>query len=208
MLYAILFIVATIVLVYVVTLWLLKESREAKGALGERIKRLTGGLTRQSLLEDTQAVFRERAGREPDFVAVSYDVTPVYDGLRRTILKEPIDRALPAGLVLALAADTDAGTLYLRAVEAPKPGRIGTDRRIFAAFDDVTAIEPVASTFPDGIAPPGDGAVSIRLADSPAEHYHMVAEAAWGIAADELAQQLRRMIFDGQRPPAAPVVVR
>ncbi len=207
MLYAIIFIVAAIVLVYVLALWLLKESREAKGALGERIKRLTGGLTTQSLLEDTQTVFRE-GGYEPDLVVVSHSVTPVYDGLRRTILKEPIERALPAGLVLALAADVDAATLYVRAIEAPNPGRIGTDRRVFAAFSDVTAIDPITAAFPDGLAPPGDRAVSIRLASSPAEHYHVVVEAAWGVAADELAQQLRRMIFDRRRPPAAPVVVR
>lgn len=207
MLYAIIFIVAAIVLVYVVTLWLLKESREAKGALGERIKRLTGGLTTQSLLEDTQSVLREH-GHAPDFVVVSQGITPVYDRLRRTFLKEPIGRALPAGLVLALAADIDTGTLYLRAVEAPKPGRIATDRRIFAAFSDVEAIDPVAAHFPGGTAPPGGRAVSIRLANTPAEHYHMVAESAWGVAADELAEQLRRMIFDRQHPPAAPVVVR
>ncbi len=208
MLYAIIFIVAAIVVVYVATLWLLKESREAKGALGERIKRLTGGVTPRSLLEDTQAVIRNHCGGEPDLVVVSHDVTPVYDHLRRTLLREPVERALPAGVVLALAADVDASTLYLRAIEAPKPGRMGADRRIFASFSDIAAIDPVTAAFPSGVAPPGNRAVSIRLTNRPLEQYHMVAEAAWGVSAHELAQQLRRMVFDRQRPPTTPVVVR
>lgn len=207
MLYAIIFIVAAIVLVYVVTLWILKESREAKGALGERIKRLTGGLTPESLLEATQSACRDQ-GLSPDFMVVSRGVTPVYDELRRSILREPAGSALPAGLALALAVDVDAKRLILRAIEAPKPGRIASDRNVSLAFGDINAVETVTCRFPAELAPGGDEALSIGVSGTPTVAYHMVVEPAWAVGADELAQQLHRMIFEGHRPPAAPVVVR
>jgi hypothetical protein len=207
MLYAIIFIVAAIVAVYAVTLWILKESHEAKGVIGECLKRWSGGLTPQALLDDTESACAE-ARIAPDLVVVCHDITPVYDALRRSVLQEAPATPLANGLVLALAVGVDAGRLYLRVVEAPQANRIGADRRIFCDFDDIQAIETTSPNLPAELAPPGREALAIRLTGAPSCAYALVIEPAWGVGARELADRLRAMVHQRERPPAVPVVVR
>ncbi len=207
MLYAIIFIVGAVVGAYVIALWLIHETREASGAIGARLKLLTGGWTNEALLKRTQSECHA-AGLNPDFIVTSNAVTSVYDALRKKVLAGPVGSALPAGLVLAMAADVSERRLYLHAVEAPKPGRPGEERRFTVPFDDVNAVETVGNTFDADIAPPGQQAVALRLANRAAARYDVVVEPAWAVGAEDLASQVRSMVTDEREPPATPVVVR
>jgi hypothetical protein len=207
MLYAIIFIVGAAVGAYVIALWLIHETREASGAIGARLKLLTGGWTNEALLQRTQTECAN-GGLNPDFIVISNSITPVYDALRGKVLASPIGTALPAGLVLAMAADVSERRLYLHAVEAARPARPGNERRFTISFDDVNEIETISNSFDTNIVPSGQHAVAFRLANAPAARYDVIVEPAWAVAAKDLASQLRSMVIDEREPPAAPVVVR
>ncbi|MDZ7749449.1 MAG: hypothetical protein U5K43_12050 [Halofilum sp. (in: g-proteobacteria)] len=148
MLYALLLLIALALVTYFGGRWLLGELREASGALGARLKVLTGGLTGDHLLARTRAALAGR-GLAADCIVLSSRITPVYDALRRQVIGRTRG-AGPAGRAGAGARrSTSTGrTLYLRAVETP-PGAAGRERRRRSTrFDEVVALRRVASAFP------------------------------------------------------------
>lgn len=206
MLYALLLLIAIALVTYFGGRWLLAELREASGAVGTRLKILTGGLTSDHLLARTRESLAAR-GLSADCIVLPSRVTRVYDALRREVIGRARAPALPAALVLALAVDVDRRTLYLRAVETPAGGA-GREREAVHGFDEIAALRRVANAFPAALAPPGAEALELELGDAQAPRYHLVLEPDWGVAPADLVARVRAMIEAGERPAGAPVVVR
>jgi len=203
MIYPILLIIALILLGIFLWTWLSREIRAAGAWLRDRILIARGGTTQQHLLEETQRACRER-GLAPDCILVSGQVTEVYDHLRRRVIGQRADGTLPSAVALALGADVDAGSLFVRAVEAPADD-IGRDTSAFIPFADISGIEQVEQDLPAGLAPKAESAIEIVTAQ---QRYRLSLEERWGVSARDLVERIRAMIEDGRKPDAAPLIVR
>ena len=204
MLYAILFLIALAVALYVTSRWLNAELRHAGGWLSEKLLLARGGQTPERMIADTRDAFAARE-LEPHCMLVSRQVARSYEHLRRAVIGRRVSNPLPAAVVFVLAVDVDRQFLYLRAVSATADD-VGRDQRWFIPFRDIHSIEPVESRLPGGVSPGADTVLEIRTAEHPP--CHLALEREWGVSPAEMHERIRAMIRDGWKPDGAPVVVR
>lgn len=206
MMYIIVLVTLALLIIYVTSRWLSGEAREAFTGAREAVRVRRGGRTPAMLVEETQAAFQAE-GLEPDLIIVSHDALDLYDRLRREVIGQSAPPDLPAATVIALATDTEAGRLYLRAVDTPT----GAPGRETAAFHDcatVERIEPVTNDAPENLTGPGSEAIALTLPAAEPALYRLAVEPAWHLNANDLTRRLREIIQQGQRPDSPPVIVR
>lgn len=205
MIYLLLFLAATAIFLYVASRWLRGELRELRAWLGEKWVVLRGGENQTSLIAAARRAF-DAEGLQLEFLVVARHVVPPYEQLRRHRRNRTPSEPLPAAVVLALAADTDARRLYLRAV-APGSDSDTRDTAGFVDFGDVRGIELVPRTVPEHLAPAATQAVALDLGDDrPVHHLHM--ETAWNLSPEELTRRIRALVAGEWRPEAPPTIVR
>lgn len=205
MIYLLLFIAATLILLYVTSRWLRGELRELRAWLGEKLVVQRGGESQSNVIAGTQRAF-EAAGLHLDFMIVSRQVLPCYEQLRRRHIEQTPADPLPVAVVLALAADTNARRLYLRAV-VPQAGAPARDRTEFIDFDEIASVQTVDRTTPDGVAPGAEQALELTFADERPPH-HLNLEPDWSISPSEITHRIRGLLAGDWRPDAPPTIVR
>ena len=206
MMYIIVLVTLALLVVYLTSLWLSAEAKEAFAGVRVALRVHRGSRTPAILIEETREAFR-RQRLDPDLIIVSHNALDLYDHLRREVIAQPDRPDLPAATVLAVATDARAGRLYLRAIDAPTgaPGRENAD------FHDCTLverIEPVTNDAPAHLTGPGSEAIAVTLRDTEPAEYRLAVEPAWHLDANDLARRLREIIQHGQRPDSTPVIVR
>lgn len=206
MMYIIVLVTLALLVVYLTSRWLSAEAREAFAGGREAVRIRRGGRTPAMLIEETRAAF-EAEGLEPDLIIVSQNALNLYDHLRREVIGRRDRPDLPAATVIALGADTDAGRLYLRAVDTP-PGTPGRETATFYDCTAVDGIEPVANDAPENLTGPGTEAIALTLRGADPAEYRLAVEPAWHLDANDLTRRLREIVQQGQRPASAPVIVR
>lgn len=205
MIYLLLFIAATLILLYVTSRWLRGELRELRAWLGEKLVVQRGGESQSNVIAGTQRAF-EAEGLHLDFMIVSRQVLPCYEQLRRRHIEQTPADPLPVAVVLALAADTNARRLYLRAV-VPQAGAPARDRTEFIDFDEIASVQTVDRTTPDGVAAGAEQTLELTFADERPPH-HLNLEPDWGISPSEITHRVRGLLAGDWRPDAPPTIVR
>ncbi|MEF8833346.1 MAG: hypothetical protein V5A42_00650 [Halofilum sp. (in: g-proteobacteria)] len=206
MMYIIVLVTLALLVVYLTSLWLSAEAKDAFASAREALRVRRGGRTPDMLIEETRAAFHAK-GLAPDLIIVSHNALDLYDQLRREVIGQPDRPDLPTATVLALAADAHAGRLYLRAVDTPS-GATGRETASFHYCALVERIETVANDAPKHLTGPGAEAIALVLPGADPSDYRLAVEPAWHLNANDLAHRLRHIIQDGQRPVGAPVIVR
>ncbi|WP_070988163.1 hypothetical protein [Halofilum ochraceum] len=206
MMYIIVLVTLALLVVYLISRWLSAEAREAFAGGLQALRVRRGGRTPAMLIEETRAAFRAE-GLEPDLIIVSHDALDLYDHLRREVIGRADRPDLPAATILALATDTRAGHLYLRAVDTP-PGAPGRETATFHECAAVERIEPVANDAPAHLTGPGTEAIALTIQAGVLADYRLAVEPAWHLDPNDLTRRLRQIIQQGQRPDSAPVIVR
>jgi hypothetical protein len=206
MMYIIVLVTLALLVVYVTSRWLSGEAREAFTGAREAVRVRRGGRTPAMLIEETRAAF-QAVGLEPDLIIVSHDALDLYDRLRREVIDRPDRPELPAATVLALATDTRAGRLYIRAVDTP-PNTPGRETAKFHDCSAVPRIDTVPNDAPAHLTAPGTEAIAITLDAADPGEYRLAVEPAWHLDASDLARRLRRIVQDGEPPDSPPVIVR
>ncbi len=206
MMYIIVLLVLALLVVYLLWRWLSSELGEAGRSLRVALRVRRGGRTPQLLAEEARAACRAE-GIEPDLVIVSHDALDLYDRLRERVIGRTDRPDLPGATVLALAADADAGKLYVRAVETPaeRPGR---EIVRLHDLDRVARIEAVTHAGPEGLVAPAEQAIAIAVDDPDVPEYRLAVEPGWHIAALDITRRLSTLCRDREPPRGAPVVVR
>jgi len=205
MIYLLLFIAATLILLYVTSRWLRGELRELRAWLDEKWVVRRGGESQASLIDAAERAFQS-ARLNMEFLIVSRQVMYSYGQLRRQHIERIPSEPLPVAVVFALGADTGARRLYLRTVE-PRPDRAAADNGLFVDFDEVRSVELVARATPEHSAPAGDQALELDLGgDRPKHHLHI--EPDWSISAEEIARRIRGLLSGDWRPENPPALVR
>jgi len=205
MIYLLLFIAATLILLYVTSRWLRGELRELRAWLGEKWVVRRGGESQASLVDAAERAFRS-AGLQLDFLIVSRQAMHSYGQLRRQHIERTPGEPLPVAVVFALGADAGARRLYLRAVE-PRPDRAATDNGFFIDFDEIRSVDLVARVTPEHGAPAGDRALELDLGGDRAKH-HLHIEPEWSISAEEIDRRIRGLLSGDWRPDNPPALVR
>ena len=206
MIYLLLFLAAAAILAYVTSRWLRAELREARAWLAEKWVLRRGGLSQNALIEATRRAFAAE-GLELHFLVASRQTWPCYERLRREHMGKTPAEPLPAAVVLALAADVDAGKLYLRAV-APDPRGPARDVTELVGFDEIRSLERIAARNPPGPAPAAAEALEIRLAGEDRPPFDLALEPEWGPSPAELAERIRALVAGRWRPDSPPAIVR
>jgi len=205
MIYLLLFIAATLILLYVTSRWLRGELRELRAWLGEKWAVHRGGESQSNTIAKTRQAF-DAEGLQLDFMIVSRQLLPCYEHLRRRHIERTPGEPLPVAVVLALAADTNARRLCLRAV-VPRAGRPAQDRTEFVDFDVIASVRTVDPATPDGAAPRADQALEFTFTDGRPPH-HLNLEADWSVSPSEIARRVRALLAGEWRPDAPPAIVR
>jgi hypothetical protein len=206
MMYIIVLVTLALLVVYLTSLWLSAEAKDAFAGAREALRVRRGGRTPAMLIEETRATFHAE-GLEPALIIVSHNALDLYDRLRRAVIDRPDRPDLPAATVLALATDTNAGRLYLRAVDTP-PGAPGRETARFHDCADIERIDTVINDAPAGLTGPGAEAIALSLPGANPAEYRLAVEPAWHLNANDLTRRLRQIIQHGQRPDGAPIIVR
>jgi hypothetical protein len=204
MIYLLLFIAATLILLYVTSRWLRGELRELRAWLGEKLVLQRGGESQSNVIAGTQRAF-EAEGLHLDFMIVSRQVLPCYAQLRRRHIDRTPADPLPVAVVLALAADTNARRLCLRAV-VPQAGAPARDRTEFIDFDEIVSVQTVDRTTPDGVAPGTDQALELTFGDDRPPHHLNLED--WSVSPSEIVLRVRGLLAGDWRPEAPPTIVR
>lgn len=206
MMYIIVLVTLALLVVYLTSRWLSAEARDAFASAREAVRVRRGGRTPAMLIDETRAAFQAE-GLDPDLIIVSHDALDLYDHLRREIIDQPGRPDLPAATILALATDTQAGRLYLRAIDTP-PGAPGRETAAFHDCAAVERIEPVTNDAPANLTGPGTEAIALTFPAAEPVEYRLAVEPAWHLNASDLIRRLQQIIQHGQRPDGAPVIVR
>lgn len=206
MIYLLLFLFGASILLYVTSRWLSAEARGFGRWAREHWILARGGQSPERLIQTTRRAFTAE-GLEPDFIVVAHQALPCYERLRRDYLGQVPEQPLPAGVVLALAADVDAGQVFVRAVVA-QPGIPGREEAAFLRFDQVRSAELIPARLPEGVAPAADQALELVTTDANLPPLHLALEPEWGVDPKEIADRIRALLAGRWRPDAPPAIVR
>ena len=205
MIYLLLFLAATAIFLYVASRWLRGELRELRAWLGEKWVVHRGGESQDSAISRAENAFATR-DLQMDFLIVSREIRDCHRELCREHVERTPGEPLPAAVVLALGADTNAKRLYLRTI-VPNPAAPARDSSEFVDFGDVKAVATVPRTLDSHLPPAADQALSLDLGeDHPPYHLHL--EAGWNISPNELTRRIRDLVAGQWHPDAPPTIVR